>query len=356
MQESEELDDNDPTQLAGAQAATLMTTLETQLKRYTRRAKPTGEVLGSGTYGWVIELTSAGETVAGKVFRVSATSQLQALATKVCGEVITMLQLSHPNIVQCKGVALLPDKSPLPVLLMERLKTSLHAYLLRPNNSNLPVERKVSFLLDIARGLDYLHSHTPAIIHRDLTATNVLLTSQLTAKITDFGNSRFLDLDPSTTSRTFTTVHGTLEYMPPEAQGVTAQGVSKKFYPSLDVFSFGHLSLFTVTQTQVTLLPPTSTDPETGLVKGLSALERREQFVTKAQQLLPENPDLLQLIQQCLHNLPGKRPLTRELVEKLSSMTAVVIPAGQDRGRVERDSASTQGRGTGEAAGTVYSP
>ena len=241
-----------------------MTTLETQLKRYTRRAKPTGEVLGSGTYGSVIELTSAGETVAGKVFRVSATSQLQALATKVCGEVITMLQLNHPNIVQCKGVALLPDKSPLPVLLMERLMTSLHAYLLHQDNSNLPVERKVSFLLDIARGLDYLHSHTPAIIHRDLTATNVLLTSQLTAKITDFGNSRFLDLDPSTTSRTFTTVHGTLEYMPPEAQGVTAQGVSKKFYPSLDVFSFGHLSLFTVTQTQVTLLPPTSTDPETG--------------------------------------------------------------------------------------------
>jgi serine/threonine protein kinase len=196
--------------------------------------------------------------------------------------------------------------------------------------------------------LDYLHSHTPAIIHRDLTATNVLLTSQLTAKITDFGNCRFLDLDPSTTSRTFTTVHGTLEYMPPEAQGVTAQGVSKKFYPSLDVFSFGHLSLFTVTQTQVTLLPPTSTDPETGLVKGLSALQRREEFVTKAQQLLPENPDLVQLIQQCLHNLAAKRPLTRELVEKLSSMTAVVIPAGQDRERVERDSASTQGRGIGE--------
>ena len=208
-----------------------MTTLETQLKRYTRKAKPTGEILGSGTYGSVIELTSAGEIVAGKVFRVSATSQLQALATKVCGEVITMLQLSHPNIVQCKGVALLPDNSPLPVLLMERLMTSLHAYLLRLNNSNLPVERKVSLLLDTAKGLDYLHSHTPAIIHRDLTATNVLLTSQLTAKITDFGNSRFLDLDPSTTSRTFTTVHGTLEYMPPRGPGSDCTGSEQEVLP-----------------------------------------------------------------------------------------------------------------------------
>ena len=176
-----------------------------------------------------------------------------------------MLQLSHPNIVQCKGVTLLPDQSPLPVLLMERLVTSLHAYLLNLDNSDLPLETKVSFLLDTAKGLDYLHSRTPAIIHRDMTATNVLLTSELTAKITDFGNSRMLDLDPNTTPTTFTTIHGTLEYMPPEAQGVTAQGIKKEFYPSLDVFSFGHLSLFTVTQTQVTLLPPTFTDPETGM-------------------------------------------------------------------------------------------
>ena len=203
--------------------------------------------------------------MAGKVFRITSTPQLQSLATKVCGEVITMLQLNHPNIVQCKGVALLPDQSPLPVLLMERLMTSLHAYLLNPENSELPLERKVSFLLDTAKGLDYLHSRKPAIIHRDLTATNVLLTSELTAKITDFGNSRLLDLNPNTTPTTFTTIPGTLEYMPPEAQGVTAQGIKKEFYPSLDVFSFGHLSLFTVTQTQVTLLPPTFTDPETGM-------------------------------------------------------------------------------------------
>ena len=238
--------------------------IQIQLKHCTKKAKPTGVVLGTGAYGSVIELTSFGKTLAGKVFRITATPELPVLAVKVCRELIMMQELSHPNIVQCEGVALLPEQSPLPVLLMERLMTSLHAYLLDPVNSNLPVERKVSLLLDTARGLDYLHSHTPAIIHRDLTATNVLLTSQLTAKITDFGNSRFMDLDPNTTPTTFTTIPGTLEYMPPEAQGVTPQAVKKEFYSSLDVFSFGHLSLFTVTQTQVTLLPPTHMDPETG--------------------------------------------------------------------------------------------
>ena len=236
--------------------------LEDGLKQFTRKASPTSRTLGSGTYGSVIELVSAGEIVAGKVFRLSDTSHLHEIAHKVCGEVITMLQLSHPNIVQCKGVAFLPDKSPLPVLLMERLMSSLHAYLLNEGNSDLPVERKVSFLLDTARGLDYLHSHPPAIIHRDLTATNVLLTSQLTAKITDFGNSRFVDLDPHATPVNLTVMPGTQEYMPPEAQGVSAPRASQKYSPSLDIFSFGHLSLFTIIQTQVTVLPPTYTDRE----------------------------------------------------------------------------------------------
>ena len=201
-----------------------------QFKPFTRRAKPTGTELGSGTYGSVIELRSAGETLAGKIFRTTLSkTKLQVNANKVCGEVIMMLQLHHENIVQCKGVCLLADQ-PLPVLLMERLMTSLHDYLINPQHSNLPVERKVSILLDTARGLDYLHNHTPAIIHRDLTAKNVLLDSELRAKISDFGNSRIMDLDPESTPQSLTGLPGTLEYMPPEAQGGRVT-----YDPSLDV-------------------------------------------------------------------------------------------------------------------------
>ena len=86
--------------------------------------------------------------MAGKIFKFSNTAQLQAKANEVCGEVIMMLLLSHPSIVQCKGVSLLVDQ-PLPVLLMERLMTSLHAYLLHQDNSNLPLKRKVSILYTI---------------------------------------------------------------------------------------------------------------------------------------------------------------------------------------------------------------
>ena len=94
--------------------------------------------------------------------------------------------------------------------------------------------------------------------------------------------------------------------------------------------------------------------------------------MTNAEQILTENPDLLQLIKQCLHNLPPKRPLTRKIVETLGRMAgehpilptilllilvplfsarAVISTDGEERERVERDSAS---RASGETAGIYY--
>ena len=174
------------------------------------------------------------------------------MSNKWLRELTLMTQVHHPNIVQCKGVCFLKNET-MPVLLMERLRSSLHAYLLDSTNSNIPLVRKLSILYDVAKGLVYLHSHKPAIIHGDLTGTNVLLDSELRAKISDFGNARLMDLDPKATPWIYTAMPGTPDYMPPEAQGYSA-----KCGPSLDVFSFGHLSLFTIIQSLVHPLLPSA--------------------------------------------------------------------------------------------------
>ena len=99
---------------------------------------PAGAVLGDGTFGSVIELTSAGETVAiGRSSECCSQFNLHAIADRISTELIMMAQFHHTkfNIVQCKGVSLLVDQ-PLPVLLIERLMNSLHAYLLHLDNSN----------------------------------------------------------------------------------------------------------------------------------------------------------------------------------------------------------------------------
>ena len=151
-----------------------------------------------------------------------------------------MSSLRHPNITQFLGICFLPDTQ-LPLLVMELLDTSLDELL--EHVPNLPLSLKRRVLEDVASGLLYLHDREPVVIHRDLTAKNVLLTSSLLAKITDMGNSRIIDMRPGQMSRTLSKLPGTFVYMPPEALDDR-----HRYGPALDIFSFGHLALFTITQ------------------------------------------------------------------------------------------------------------
>ena len=151
-----------------------------------------------------------------------------------------MSSLRHPNITLFLGLCFLPQTR-LPLLVMEKLETSLDDLL--EHMPSLPLSLKRSILEDVASGLVYLHHKEPPVIHRDLTARNVLLTSSLVAKITDMGNSRIIDIRPGQLARTLSKLPGTLVYMPPEALDET-----HRYGPSLDIFSFGHLILYSVTQ------------------------------------------------------------------------------------------------------------
>ena len=154
-----------------------------------------------------------------------------------------MSSLRHPNITLFLGLCFLPEV-PLPLLVMERLETSLDDLL--EGMPNLPLSLKRCILEDVARGLLYLHDRKPPVIHRDLTARNVLLTSSLVAKITDMGNSRIVNMKPGQMAKTMTKYPGTLVYMPPEVQDDSHQ-----YGVSMDVFSFGHLALYTITQVNI---------------------------------------------------------------------------------------------------------
>ena len=147
-----------------------------------------------------------------------------------------MSSLRHPNITLFLGICLLPG-----TIVMERLETSLDDLL--EHIPNLPLSLKRSVLEDVASGLLYLHNRPSPVIHRDLTSKNVLLTYSLVAKITDMVNSRIVDLRGGQMARTLSKLPGKFVYMPPEAQDD-----AHRYGPSLDIFSFGHLALYTLTQ------------------------------------------------------------------------------------------------------------
>lgn len=158
-----------------------------------------------------------------------------------------MSSLRHPNITQFLGLCFLPGTQ-IPLLVMERLEMSLDDLL--EYVPNLSLNLKVSFLEGVSNGLVYLHSRQPPVVHRDLTSKNILLTSALEAKITDMGNSRIISMQPGQLVRTLSQLPGTLVYMPPEALSE-----AHRYGPSLDIFSFGHLALYTLTQVnQLTII------------------------------------------------------------------------------------------------------
>ncbi|KAF3781585.1 putative LRR receptor-like serine/threonine-protein kinase [Nymphaea thermarum] len=99
----------------------------------------------------------------------------------------------------------------------------------KATNEPLTWKRRLQIALDVAAGLEYLHSGCkPAIIHRDVKTTNILLNEQLEAKLADFGISR---ADGKT--QTSTVIAGTPGYIDPEYSETSI--LTKKS----DVYSFG---------------------------------------------------------------------------------------------------------------------
>ena len=211
-------------------------------------------------------------------------------------EVLLHSQQRHPNIVQLIGVHY-PRGSQLPMLVMEYLPFSLTQCLEREDvEEGLPLQMKYSILLDVAKGLFYLHGKSPHIVHRDLTANNVLLTCFYTAKISDLGVSRLADT--FRTHEPLTTVPGNAIVMPPEA--ITDKPV---YNHKLDVFTYGCLIIHILTREF-----PVPTDAYERqlffLQRKVPESDRRLKYIQK----IPKENEILPLAKQCLDDDPNSRP------------------------------------------------
>ena len=226
-------------------------------------------------------------------------------------ECTLLSRLRHPHIVQFLGVCYLPGSS-LPLLVMERLFTSLDE-LLENKDIVIPFDAKLSFLQDVANGLRFLHSQTPPVIHRDLTARNVLLNAAMVAKIADLGVARIVNIQPGKLAATMTKNPGNVVYMPPEAAEDTA-----KYSTTLDMFSYGNLAIFTLTRQFPDLKAATYLDSKSRRVIGRSEVERCDDVFHQLYKGLGEEHELVRLSKLCLSNDPEERPSVNQVLQHLA--------------------------------------
>ncbi|ETO76474.1 TKL protein kinase [Phytophthora nicotianae P1976] len=186
------------------------------------------QLINRGGYGEVYYGLYNGQRVALKTLLPELRKSIKHV-NQLLDEVRLLAMLDHPRVVHFVGIAW-DSLSDLCIVLeyMEGgdLRALLASYEAQGHDVGFD-HTKVTIALHVAHALTYLHSLDPPVLHRDLKSKNVLLTSDLQAKITDFGISR------ERADKTMTAGVGTSLWMAPEVM------MGERYDDKADMFSFG---------------------------------------------------------------------------------------------------------------------
>ena len=252
--------------------------------------------IGRGSYGVIYKAIYGGkECVAKEIHHNLIVEDFNTVVGSFVKEIDILSILRHPSIVHFLGVHF-KEGLDVPLLIMEKMWMNLTTLL--SEKQSIPLAIKVGILKDVACGLKYLHSQEHPVIHRDLTANNILLNKNLDAKIADLGLSKAVE---AIARQRMSTAPGTLACMPPESLQH-----NPVYTTNLDMFSFGCVIVHTVTQEF-----PTPTDQyessevnKNNFLK-ISELNRRKKYIDKMSE---QYPSLTYLATACLKDEPDHRP------------------------------------------------
>ncbi|KAK8948848.1 Serine/threonine-protein kinase HT1 [Platanthera zijinensis] len=254
-----------------------------------------GARFASGAHSRLYHGRYKNQPVAVKIIRIPDDEEDGVMGARLekqfARETTFLSYLSHRNVIKLAGAR---EKSPIFFIITEYLHGgSLRAFLRKLDHSPLPLDMLISIALEVARGMEYIHSQ--GVIHRDLKPENILFDHNFCVKIADFGvacEEAYCDeLEDDA---------GTYRWMAPEM--IKHRPYGRK----VDVYSFGLLLWEMIT----------------GAIPYEDMSPVQAAFAVVNKNIRPTIPsdcsvELRALIEQCWSTFPEKRPEFRQIVKFL---------------------------------------
>ncbi|MDP9019338.1 MAG: serine/threonine protein kinase [Actinomycetota bacterium] len=283
-----------------------------------------GAVVGRGGMAEVrtAEDLRLGRTVAVKLLRTDLAEQ-DGVRERFEDEARSAARLSHPNVVAVFDTG---EHERIPYIVMERLPGTSLADLI--DRGPLDVEKARRIGVEVLAALDA--AHAAGLIHRDIKPANVLLASDGTAKVADFGIAKSAEAQTHTATGMLL---GTAAYVPPERLA------GHPATPESDLYSVGVLLYEAVTGRR-----PFGGD--TPLVVASAIQRGRPRPVSE---LRPDlDPGLVAVIERAMMPNPYDRfRSAAEMARALAGTTApMAAPPSAATTKVDVDGATTQRRAT----------
>jgi len=289
--------------------------------------------IGEGSFGLVWMARYLQTTVAVKILTqdlkrdVGTVGADSALTQQPSTQVMTALQreasimagLRHPNCIQYLGATLSP-----PALIMEycskrSVDTILAGAVSDPKLAKqLDWVHLMSMATDAAKGMLYLHTRSPPIVHRDLKSPNLLVDGLWHVKVSDFNLSRTLENNSVVSSLQITNPR----WLAPEVLKGGQAGTAA------DVYSFG-----VVLWELLTWKLPWGHD--TNPFSIINSVGGGARLPIPSQSDLPAGPlrcldAYVDLMQHCWHSDPDARPTMDEVVQRLRGLLTEMVVSGRE--------------------------
>uniref|UniRef100_A0A0D9V2M2 non-specific serine/threonine protein kinase n=1 Tax=Leersia perrieri TaxID=77586 RepID=A0A0D9V2M2_9ORYZ len=277
-------------------------------------------IIGEGGYGVVYHghLINGTEVAVKKLFNNIGQAEKEFRV-----EVESIGHVRHKNLVRLLGYCI---EGSYRMLVYEyinngNLEQWLHGAM--SQHGVLTWEARIKIILDIAKALAYLHEGLePKVIHRDIKSSNILIDTDFTGKLSDFGLSKLLG---SGKSHITTRVMGTFGYVAPEYANTGMLNEKS------DVYSFGVLLLEAVTgRDPVNYGRPSDEVHLLEWIKMMASSRRAEEVVDPAMEAKPTKRQLRRALVaalKCVDPKADKRPTMGNVVRMLEVEADDVAPS-----------------------------